>query len=111
MEIYLQSGGPIRLNDCAQFEQVLAQVRIRRSGPGRSRNRPDHLLGDKGYSSRSVRNYLRERGTRHTVPERSDQQANRRRRGSNGGRPPAFDKERYMQRNVLPTPLPCLKRR
>ena len=33
-------------------------------------------------------------------PERSDQQENRSRRGSNGGRPPVFDKDRYKQRNV-----------
>ncbi|TXS32809.1 IS5 family transposase [Streptomyces sp. gb1(2016)] len=104
---FVVTGGNI--NDCTQFEQVLSQIRVRRSGPGRPRNRPDHLLGDKGYSSRSIRNYLRKRGIPHTIPERSDQQANRRRRGSNGGRPPAFDKERYKQRNVVERCFNALK--
>ncbi|MFJ9432556.1 IS5 family transposase, partial [Streptomyces sp. NPDC101490] len=96
---FVVTGGNI--NDCTQFEQVLARVKVRRPGPGRPRTRPDHLLGDKGYSSRSIRDYLRKRGIPHTIPERSDQQANRRRRGRSGGRPPGFDKERYKQRNVV----------
>ncbi|WP_406079069.1 IS5 family transposase [[Kitasatospora] papulosa] len=104
---FVVTGGNI--NDCTQFEQVLAQISVRRPGPGRPRNRPDHLLGDKGYSSRGIRNYLRKRGIPHTIPERSDQQANRRRRGSNGGRPPAFDGERYKQRNVVERCFNALK--
>ncbi|MEU1124228.1 IS5 family transposase, partial [Streptomyces sp. NPDC005899] len=104
---FVVTGGNI--NDCTQFEQVLAQIRVRRPGPGRPRNRPDHLLGDKGYSTRGIRNYLRKRGIPNTIPERSDQQANRRRRGSNGGRPPAFDKERYKQRNVVERCFNALK--
>ncbi|WP_107488329.1 IS5 family transposase, partial [Streptomyces sp. or20] len=96
---FVVTGGNI--NDCAQLEQVLAQIRVCRPGPGRPRTRPDHFLGDKGYSSRDIRDYLRKRGIAHTIPERSDQQANRRRRGSGGGRPPAFDKERYKRRNVV----------
>ncbi|MFE9590141.1 transposase [Streptomyces microflavus] len=58
---------------------------------------------------RGIRNYLRKRGIPHTIPERSDQQANRRRRGSNGGRPPAFDKERPKQRNVVDRCFNALK--
>nr|WP_242744393.1 IS5 family transposase [Streptomyces sp. CA-256286] len=104
---FVVTGGNV--NDCTQFEQVLAQIRVRRPGPGRPRTRPDHLLGDKGYSSRGIRNYLRKRGIPHTIPERSDQQANRGRRGSNGGRPPAFDKERYKQRNVVERCFNALK--
>jgi transposase len=44
---------------------------------------------------------LRRRGIGHTIPERSDQQAARARRGSRGGRPPGFDRDRYRQRNVV----------
>ncbi|MBD0691083.1 hypothetical protein BG452_33570 [Streptomyces sp. CBMA123] len=35
------------------------------------------------------------------MPERRDQEANRRRRGRLGGRPPAFDKVVYRDRNVV----------
>ncbi len=41
------------------------------------------------------------RGIAATIPERRDQAANRRRRGRLGGRPPAFDKEIYRDRNVV----------
>lgn len=30
-------------------------IKVRRAGPGRPRTRPDHVLGDKGYSSRKIR--------------------------------------------------------
>jgi transposase len=63
--------------------------------------RPDHLTADKGYSSRANRTLLRRLGIAHTIPERADQIANRKRRGSRGGRPPVFDRERYKQRNQV----------
>ncbi|NGO68059.1 transposase, partial [Streptomyces boncukensis] len=64
------------------------------------RTRPGHLGADKGYSSRAVRTWLRRRKIPHTIPERADQIRNRQRRGSRGGRPPAFDKQVYKRRNV-----------
>jgi transposase len=65
--------------------------------------RPDYLLGDKGYSSTTCRGLLRRRGIRHWIPERSDQRARRR------GRPPAFDRNRYRQRNVVERGINRLK--
>ncbi|MFE1782222.1 IS5 family transposase [Streptomyces sp. NPDC059506] len=88
-------------NDCTQFVAVIEAIRVPRVGPGRPRVRPSHVLGDKGYSSRAIRTWLRRRGIGHTIPERADQVRNRLRRGSRGGRPPAFDKQRYRQRNVV----------
>jgi transposase len=79
----------------------MAAIRITRPAGGRPRNRPEHVLADKGYSSKAIRSYLRRRGIGHTIPERSDQIANRRRRGSRGGRPPAFDKQLYKRRNLV----------
>ncbi|CCH19887.1 IS4 family transposase [Micromonospora lupini str. Lupac 08] len=93
------SGGNV--NDCTRFTQVLTRIRVERSGPGRPRVRPEHVIADKGYSSKAIRAGLRRRGIPHTIPERADQQANRRRRGSRGGRPPAFDKQPYKRRNVV----------
>lgn len=88
-------------NDCTQFTTVMEAIRVPRLGPGRPRVRPAHVLGDKGYSSRAIRTWLRRRGIGHTIPERADQIRNRLRRGSRGGRPPAFDKQLYKQRNVV----------
>ncbi|GIH89366.1 IS5 family transposase [Planobispora rosea] len=89
------------VNDCTQFVQVMAAVRVPRIGAGRPRVRPDHLVGDKGYSSRAIRAWLRRRGIGHTIPERADQVRNRARRGRRGGRPPGFDREIYKRRNVV----------
>ncbi len=76
-------------------------IRVPRIGPGRPRVRPDHVLGDKGYSSKAIRAWLRRRSIAHTIPERADQAGNRARRGRRGGRPPAFDREVYKHRNVV----------
>lgn len=59
------------------------------------------VLGDKAYSHNSTRARLREMRIRHTIPEKSDQVAWRKARGSAGGRPPAFDPQTYRQRNTV----------
>jgi transposase len=76
-------------------------IRVPRTGRGRPRTRPDHVIADKGYSSRKIRAYLRRRGIAHTIPERADQSTNRHRRGSHGGRPPGFNRITYRHRNVV----------
>jgi transposase len=78
---------------------LLDAIRVPTGGPGRPRKRPDHLVADKAYSAKDTRVMLRRRGIRATIPERRDQQAHRARRGSAGGRPPNFDRERYRGRN------------
>lgn len=52
--------------------------------PGRPRTRPSHVIGDKGYSSKAIRTWLRRQGIAHTIPERADQVRNRLRCGSHG---------------------------
>jgi len=93
------TGGNV--NDTAMLEPALGEIRVPRRGPGRPRTCPDGLLGDKGYSSRSNRQRLARRGITATIPERADQLAHRARRGSKGGRPYAFDAERYKRRNIV----------
>jgi transposase len=88
--------------DTTQLVGLVDAVRVARpGGRGRARTRPDHLTGDKAYSSRANRAALRARHIPHTIPERDHQQAHRARRGARGGRPPAFDRERYRQRNQV----------
>ncbi|WTA94877.1 IS5 family transposase (plasmid) [Streptomyces cyaneofuscatus] len=96
---FVVTGG--NTNDCTRFTAVMEAIRVPRIGPGRPRVRPDHVLGDKGYSSKAIRAWLRRRGIAHTIPERADQVRNRARRASRGGRPPAFDREAYKHRNVV----------
>jgi transposase len=95
--VLLTSGNT---NDCTMFVQVITGIRMPRPG-GRGWTRPQRVIADKAYSTRAIRTYLRRRRITATIPERRDQQANRRRRGSAGGRPPAFDPTAYRRRNVV----------
>ena len=79
----------------------MAQLKIARRGAGRPRTRPGQMLGDKAYSTAAIRAHLRRRRIKATIPEPADQVKNRLRRGSRGGRPPAFDPVAYQQRNVV----------
>lgn len=86
--------------DAPAFESVMAALRVPRP-QGRPRTRPSVVLADKAYSSQAIRAHLRRRGIRAVIPIRADQAAHRKRRGSSGGRPPAFDRETYKQRNTV----------
>jgi transposase len=86
--------------DAPAFPEVMARLRVPRRR-GRPRTRPDLVLADKAYSSRAIREHLRRRGIRTAIPVPADQQGHRLRRGNRGGRPPAFDREAYKQRNTV----------
>jgi transposase len=87
--------------DTSFMQITLETISVCDGRPGRPRTRPDRVLADKAYTSRANRNYLTRRGIKITIPERADQKAGRARRGSAGGRPRAFDREVYKQRNVV----------
>jgi len=65
------------------------------------RSHPDAVLADKAYSHRSTREALRQRRITTVIPEKSNQIAHRKAKGSKGGRPPAFDATAYRRRNVV----------
>ena len=44
---------------------------------------------------------MRRRGIQAVIPVKDDQQGHRRARGRRGGRPPAFDPQRYKERNTV----------
>jgi len=67
------------------------------------------VLGDKAYSSRPLRADLRRRHVTATIPIPDDQAGHRRKRGSRGGRPYAFDPEVYKGRNVVERTFAKLK--
>src|SRR5579872_392491 len=60
------------------------------SGRGRPRRRPQRLVGDKGYSSRKVRGYLRRHGIGVTIPTKRNERPQR-----------TFDRELYRERNQV----------
>ena len=83
---FVLTGG--ERHEVTALPELLNHGAVKRQGPGRPRHRPKRIVGDKGYSYRSVRRLLRQRGIRSTIPRRSDQR--------HGG---PFDREIYRQRN------------
>ncbi|WP_079149900.1 IS5 family transposase [Streptomyces agglomeratus] len=100
---------PGQWGDAPQLIAVLDRIRVPRPAGGHPRTRPDHVCGDKAYSSRLNRRYLRRRQIQHTIPERRDQQANRVRLGSRGGRPPGFNRALYTRRSEVERSINALK--
>ena len=80
---------PGQRHEATAFEQLMEQGAVKRPGCGRPRLRPRRVVGDKGYSSRKIRQYLRRRGIRMTIPHKQHE-----RRGP-------FDRAIYRLRNLV----------
>ena len=64
---------PGQAHEAPVFERLLAQGAVRRPGRGRPRLRPRRVAGDKGYSSRAIRQRCRRRGIRITIPRKANE--------------------------------------
>ncbi|MDH6108105.1 transposase [Kitasatospora sp. MAP12-44] len=91
---------PGQAADSPRFIPVIERIKVR-VPVGRPRTRPDAIAGDKAYSSRANRAYLRRRRIKAVIPEKVDQAANRRKKGSRGGRPVTHDADLYKDRNTV----------
>ena len=80
--------------DSPVLKFLLADLAVKRPGPGRPRTRPEAVLGGN-------RTLLRSKRITAVIPQRADEIGHRQRRGSAGGRPPKFDKVTYKNRNVV----------
>ena len=98
LSVVLTAGN---INDTTMMAATLEEIRVPRQGRGRPRTRPERVLADKGYTSKANRTWLADRGIKATIPEKSDQAANRKRKGSAGGHPQTFDSEAHKGRNVV----------
>ncbi|MGW2705474.1 IS5 family transposase [Streptomyces sp. NPDC001340] len=94
--------------DSTQFTPLLEKIRVPRHGRRRPRKKPHCVVADEAYSNGLCRQYLRQRGIRHAVPEKTDSQGARLRKGSGCGRPPGFDEE-HKKRNTVERAVNPLK--
>jgi len=93
-----RSGKPLVLlltagerHEQSVFEPLMEVGALKRpGGRGRPRQRPKRLVGDKGYSSRKVRRYLRRRSIGVTIPTKRNERPQR-----------TFDRELYRERNKV----------
>jgi transposase len=80
---------PGQRHEATAFEQLMEQGAVKRRGGGRPRLRPRRVVGDKGYSSRKIRQYLRRRGMRMTIPHKQNERRGR------------FDRAVYRLRSLV----------
>ena len=79
---------PGQRHESVLLPDLMAQGAVKRGGRGRPKLRPQRVVADKGYSSRTNRLSMQRRGIRITIPRK----ANERRTGP-------FDKAIYRLRN------------
>lgn len=79
------------------FEPLMETGAVKRRGGGRPRLRPDRVAGDKGYSSKKIRRYLRSRGIGVVIARQKRERRVR------------FDKAAYRKRNVVERHINRLK--
>lgn len=84
MSFVLQPG---EQHERRAFEQCMGRDTAKRRGAGRPRVRPPRVVGDKAYSPRCIRHWLRQHGIHVTIPRKVTE----RRRG-------LFDKQVYRLR-------------
>lgn len=89
---------PGERHELSVAETLVEQGAVKRAGRGRPKRRPKRIVGDKGYSSRKFRHFLRQRGIRYTIPRKVNEHR--------GG---AFDRQVYRQRNRVERLLNRLK--
>ena len=85
MSIILTPG---QQHEATVFEPLMECGAVKRAGRGRPKLRPRRIVGDKGYSSRKIRQYARRHGMRITIPRKSNEQ-----------RTGPFDRAIYRLRN------------
>ena len=80
---------PGQRHEQTMFEPLMERGPVKRRGRGRPRLRPDRVAGDKGYSSKKIRRYLRRRRIGVVIARQKRERRVR------------FDKAAYRKRNVV----------
>jgi transposase len=64
---------PGQRHEALVFEPLMESGAVKRRGPVRPKRRPHRIMGDKGYSSRRIRQYARQHGMRVTIPRKHNE--------------------------------------
>ena len=81
---------PGQRHEQTAFRELLEQGAVKRRGPGRPKLRPRTIMGDKGYTGRPVRDYLRRHGISAVIPQLTTEK-----------KPRLMDWDMYRERNVV----------
>jgi hypothetical protein len=84
--------------DGAMLSDTLEDIYVPRKY-GMARTTPEAVMVNRRYTTAGNWAYLRSRGIRTVIPEKRDQDAARKRKGSKGGRLPGLDTEAYKGGN------------
>ena len=90
-----------QVHDTKVFEPIMRKVSVRQKR-GRPRSRPRRLAGDKGYSSKRIRQFLLTRVIEAIIPHKDNETARH---------DPAvtFDKDTYRRRSIVEQVIGWLK--
>lgn len=90
---------PGQAHEATQVAALLERGAVARPGRGRPRIRPNRVAGDRAYTGRAIRGYLRRRGIGAVIPRQ-------RREPRRGVR---FDRAAYRERNQVERAINRLK--
>jgi transposase len=77
-------------NERTALPELMRQGAVKRQGPGRPKLRPRTVVGDRGYTGRPQRDYLRRHGISAVLPQFRTEKSLR-----------LFDRVLYRERNVV----------
>jgi transposase len=98
LEVEVSAG---QVHDTKVFEPIMRKVGVRQKR-GRPRSRPQRLAGDKGYSSKRIRQFLRERAIEAIIPHKDNETARH-------DSAVTFDKDTYRRRSIVEQVIGWLK--
>lgn len=81
---------PGERNEKVVLPELMSAGAVKRAGPGRPKLRPRAVVGDRGYSGRPTRDFLRRRGIRPVIPQLKTEKT-----------PRLMDWGLYRERNVV----------
>jgi transposase len=77
-------------NERTALPELMSRGAVKRSGPGRPNLRPRIVVGDRGYTGKPSRDYLRRRGISAVIPQLKTEKT-----------PRLMDRVLYRERNVV----------